>query len=76
MDVDQELIKRQLDEVVGDEYRPPRKPREMLVKWVGAALLAIATAALVMGTLHRNMTEAETAPAPKKPVTVRILPPG
>ena len=76
MEVDEEAVKRQLDAVVGDEYRPPRKPREMLVKWVGAAILAVATAAIVMGTLHHNMTEAESAPPPKKPVTVRILPPG
>lgn len=76
MDFDEEAVKRQLDAVVGDEYRPPRRARELVFKWVGAAILAVATAAIVMGTLHRNMTEAETAPAPKKPVTVTILPPG
>lgn len=75
METDEERIKRQLDAVVGDEYRPPRKPRELLLKWVGAALLAVATAAIVMGTLHRYMTNAETAPAPKKPVSVTIVPP-
>jgi len=76
MDVDEEAVKRQLDAVVGDEFRPPRRARELLLKWVGGAILAVATAALVMGTLHHNMTEAESAPAPKKPVTVTILPPG
>jgi negative regulator of sigma E activity len=74
MDADEELIRRQLDAVVGDEYRPPRKPREFVLKWVGAAVLAVATAAVVMGTLHRYMTNAETAPRPKKPVTVTIVP--
>ena len=74
MDPDEEAIKRQLDAVVGDEYRPPRKPRELVLKWIGAAVLAVATAAIVMGTLHRYMTNAETAPGPKKPVTVTIVP--
>jgi len=76
MDFDAEAVKKQLDAVVGGEYCPPRRAREILFKWVGAAILAVATAALVMGTLHHNMTEAESAPAPKKPVTVTILPPG
>ena len=75
MDVDEEAIKRHLDAVVGDEFRPPRKPRELILKWAGAAVLAVATAAIVMGTLHRYMTDAESAPAPRKPVTVTILPP-
>ena len=75
MDID-EQVKRQLDAVVGGEYRPPRRPRELLLKWVGAAVLAVAAAALVIGTLHHNMTEAESAPAPRKPVSVRIVPPG
>jgi hypothetical protein len=75
MDVDEEAIKRRLDAVVGDKFRPPRKPRELIAKWVGAAALAVATAAIVMGTLHRYMTDAQSAPAPKRPVTVTILPP-
>ena len=68
-------LKRRLDAVVGDEYRPPRRPGELILKWAGAAVLAVATAALVMGILHRYMSEAETAPAPKKPVSVTIVPP-
>jgi hypothetical protein len=75
MDADEEAIRRQLDAVVGDEYRPPRKPRELLLKWLGAAALAVATAAIVMGTLHRYMTNAESQPRPKKPLTVIIVPP-
>ena len=75
MDADEEAIKRQLDAVVGDEYRPPRRARELILKWIGAAVLAVATAAIVMGTLHRYMTNAESAPRPKKPVSVTILPP-
>ena len=74
MDPDEEAIKRQLDAVVGDEYRPPRKARDLVLKWLGAAILAIATAAIVMGTLHRYMTNAESAPRPKKPVSVTIVP--
>lgn len=72
----EEEVKRQLDAVVGDEYRPRRRPGELVAKWLGAAVLAVATAALVMGILHRYMSQAETAPAPKKPVSVTIVPPG
>jgi hypothetical protein len=73
MAVDDE-VKRQLDAVVGESYTPRRRAREILGKWGAAAILAIAAAALVMWTLHRYMTQAETAPAPKKPVQVRIVP--
>jgi hypothetical protein len=73
MDID-EQVKRQLDAVVGEEYRPPRSARDLVAKWLGAAVLAVAAAALVMGILHRYMSAAETAPAPKKPVSVTILP--
>ena len=68
-------VKKQLDAVVGESYTPPRRARETLAKWAGAAILAVATAALVMWTLHRYMTQAETAPVPRKPVEVRIVPP-
>jgi len=76
MEFDKEAVKKQLDAVVGDEFRPPRRPRELLLKWVGGAILAVAAMAIVMGTLHHNMTEAESAPPPKKPVTVTIVPHG
>ena len=71
---DEDEVRRQLDAVVGDHFAPPRRARESLGKWLGAALLAIAAAALVMWTLHNYMTKAETAPAPKRPVPVQILP--
>jgi hypothetical protein len=60
---------------VGDRFDPPRKPRESLVKWVLGALLAIGAAAVVMTILHMHLTQAQTAPAPKRPVPVHIVPP-
>ena len=67
-------VKTRLDAVVGESYTPRRRTRELLAKWGGAAVLAVAAAALVMWTLHRYMTQAETAPAPTKPVQIRIVP--
>jgi len=74
MDVDEELKKR-LDAVVGDRYDPPRPLAARAAGWVPAAALAVVAAAVVMGVLHKYMTQAETAPAPRKPVPVTILPP-
>ena len=73
MDPEQE-VKRQLDAVVGDSYDPPRRLRDIVGKWIAAAALGVAAAAIVILTLHTYMTRAETAPKPKKPVEVRILP--
>ena len=73
MDVDED-VKRQLDAVVGDQFRPPRDLRALLLKWLGAAVLAIGAASLVMGTLDKYLTKAQTAPAPPRPVTVQIVP--
>ena len=67
-------IKKQLDTVVGGRFDPPRPMRARLLKWVAAALLAVGAAAVVMTILHNHMTQAQTAPAPKKPVTIRIVP--
>jgi hypothetical protein len=73
MDVDED-VKRKLDAVVGDHYDPPRDIRAMLLKWLGAAVLAVGAASLVMGVLDRYLTKAQTAPAPPRPVTVQIVP--
>lgn len=69
-----EQVRKELDAVVGDRFDPPRKPRETLLKWVMAALLAVGAAAVVMTILHRHLTQAQTAPAPKRPVPVNIVP--
>jgi hypothetical protein len=73
MDVDED-VKRQLDAVVGDHYDPPRNLRATLLKWLGAAVLGVGMASLVMGTLDKYLTKAQTAPAPPRPVTVQIVP--
>lgn len=73
MSLDHE-IKKQLDTVVGERFDPSRPVRSRLLKWAAAALLAVGTAAVVMTILHTHMTQAQTAPAPKKPVTIRIVP--
>lgn len=69
-------VKKQLDAVVGERFDPPRRLRATLLKWLAAAVLAVAAAAIVMAILHTHLMQAQTAPAPvsKKPVPVRIVP--
>jgi hypothetical protein len=68
------VVRKQLDKVVGERFDPPRRPRDVLLKWLLAALLAIGAAAIVMAILHTHLTQAQTAPAPKRPVPIHILP--
>jgi hypothetical protein len=44
------------------------------VRALAAAALALLVVAAIVFVLHWHLRQAETAPAPKKPVTVRILP--
>lgn len=67
-------VKRELDAVVGDRFAPPRKLRATLLKWALFAILGVAAAAVVMTILHTHLTQAQTAPGPKKPVNIRIVP--
>ena len=73
-------IERELDEVVG-RYEPHAGQRWLsrYGRWLGRALiaacLAVAAAVAVIGTLDRNIRDAQTAPPPKRPVIVDILPP-
>ena len=67
-------VKRQLDAVVGDDYKPPRRWAATLAKWAGAAILAVGAAAAIMGLLHIQIKQAQTAPSPPKPVTIQIVP--
>jgi hypothetical protein len=69
---------KELDEVVGT-YEARRG--SLLQRFGGSfmralfiACLAIAAAVVVIYTLHFHVKQAQTAPAPKKPVPVRILP--
>lgn len=67
-------VKRQLDAVVGDEYKPPRRWSATLAKWLGAAILAVGAAAAIIALLHQQMTQMQTAPGPPRPVTIQIVP--
>lgn len=74
-------VERELDEVVG-RYEPHAGERLLVRcgKWIARALaalcFAVAAAALIAFILDRHMRKAETAPAPPRPVTVNIVPPG
>lgn len=74
MDKRDEDIARELDAVVGERFAPKTSWRARLAKWGLAALLAILAAATVFYVLHAHIMQAQTAPAPKKPVTIRIVP--
>ena len=67
-------VRKQLDAVVGERFDPPRTLRATLLKWLLAAILAVSAAAGVMAILHTHIMKAQTAPAPKKPVTIQIVP--
>ena len=74
-------IDKELDAVVGlyDEGRGERFWRRYgrrLGRAVAAATLAVASAGLIAFILHKHAADAQTAPAPKKPVTVRVIPAG
>ena len=73
-------VKRELDEVI-PPYEPRKEgPRLRRYARLGARLLVgsilgIAAAALVFYILHKHLRDAQTAPAPKKPVFIQVLPP-
>ena len=73
-------VKRELDAVV-----PAYDPRggEPLARYLArrsvraliAVVLALAAVAVIVAILHRHLSAAQNAPAPKKPVVIQILPP-
>jgi hypothetical protein len=71
--------KKELDAVLGTYKDRRGNLWQRFGGSVGRALvvtaLAIAAAALVIYTLHFHVKQAQTAPAPKKPVQVQIVPP-
>lgn len=75
------LIKKELDEVIGNRFveKTPGSPRQRfgrtLAKWAIGAVLAIAAASVIALILHTHLTQSPGAPAPAKPVEIRILPP-
>ena len=70
----EDAVAKAVEAVVGDRYDPPRRVPATLARWGAAAVLAAAAVALIVWILHRHLREAQTAPAPKKPVPVRIVP--
>lgn len=73
-------VRRELDEVVGP-YQPNRGTWMVRAgRWIARALIvacfAVAVVAAISFGLHSQLRDAETAPAPKRPVTVEILPAG
>jgi hypothetical protein len=67
-------VAKALDAVVGDRYRPPRRAGPTLARWLAAAIAALGAVAVIVWILHRHLTDAQTAPAPKRPVPVTIIP--
>ena len=72
-------VQRELDAVIDryDEGRGERFLRRygrMLGRALAFATLAIAAAGLVFFVLDKHVTDARNAPAPKKPVSVQIVP--
>ena len=66
-------VRKKLDDVVGD-YRPPRNWRLTALKWLGAAVLGVCASLLIVYILDNQITSAQKAPAPKRPVQVQIIP--
>jgi len=70
---------RELDAVVG-RYEPHAGERWLVRygRWIARAVvalcLAMAAATVIALVLDRHMRQAETQPAPKRPVTVNIIP--
>lgn len=72
-------IERALDELV-PEFSPRaaepalRRYARLAGKILAGALLAVAMMAAIFYVLHKHVRDAQTAPAPKKPVVIQIFP--
>lgn len=75
------LIEKELDAVIGKRFveKTPGSARQRLgrtlARWATGAVLAIAAASVIALILHTHLTQSPGAPAPAKPVEIRILPP-
>jgi hypothetical protein len=72
-------VARKLDEVIGTEYDAGErgllaKLRGGIVRWIVAALLAVAMVALIAWTIESHRLPPEGAKPAPKPVQVQILP--
>jgi hypothetical protein len=74
MKFDDEVAK-QLNAVVGESYSPPRSWRATILKWVGAAILAVAASVGIITILNTHVMKAQTDAAAKRPVQIQLLPP-
>ena len=71
--------KRELDAMVGKYDADPPEPLvaragRIALRVLLGMCLAVAAAAGVIYTLHFHVKQAQTAPPPKKPVAVNIIP--
>ena len=72
-------VQRELEELV-PEYRPEagvplgKRFARGAARFVAGAVLAVAAMATIFYILHKHLTDAQTAPPPKKPVIIQILP--
>lgn len=67
-------VKKQLDDVIGESYVPPRRWGTTILKWLVVAALAIATSVVVVGILDIHVTKAQKDAAGKRPVPVHLIP--
>ncbi len=79
IDDPQAAIEKKLDEVVGGEYDPVAKGlagkvRAGIVRWIVAALLALAMVAVIVATIESHRLPPGGAKVQPKPVPVQILP--
>ena len=74
MKFDDEVAK-QLEAVVGESYNPPRSWRATILKWVGAAILAVVASVGIITILNTHVIKAQHDAAVKRPVQIQLLPP-
>jgi len=71
-------VERELDDLVAPYEPSSGPPLRRYALWLGrvfaGAVLALLAVAAIVYILHTHLMQAQTAPAPKKPVTVRIIP--
>lgn len=74
MDKGDAEVRKALDAVVGEEFRPKVAWRVRLGRWIAGTCVALAVVAAIVAILHTHILQAQTAPAPPRPVTIQIVP--
>lgn len=70
-------VKKALDAVVGEEFRPKIAWRVRLARWIAGACIALGVVAAIVAILHTHIYQAQTAPPPPpppRPVNIQIVP--